>query len=45
MLEEAEAFDTPYRPDLRKMLNTNFGEPPAPEVARSSEKASFHALR
>jgi hypothetical protein len=23
MLEEAEAFDTPYRPDLRKMLNTN----------------------
>jgi hypothetical protein len=24
MLEEAEAFDIPYRPDLRTMLNTNF---------------------
>jgi hypothetical protein len=34
MLEEAEAFDTPYRPDLRKMLNTNFGEAPTPEVRR-----------
>jgi hypothetical protein len=27
MLEEAEAFGPAYRPDLRKMLDTNFREP------------------
>src|SRR5918997_2374283 len=34
MLEEAEVFGTPYRPDLRKMLDTNFRELLTREVRR-----------
>jgi hypothetical protein len=34
MLEEAETFDTPYRPDLRKMLDMDFRERPFFEVWR-----------